>query len=89
MTEPKKYWCAWRTAEFDGVRHLLWLGVFDEESKADAACVNDTDYISPCVMNQRLSDLPEPFPEGTYYPRLGIPVESDLEGIAKAKERTP
>jgi hypothetical protein len=63
--------------------------VFDEESKADAACVNDEDYISPCVMNQRLSDLPEPFPEGTYYPRLGVPVESDLEGIAKALQEHP
>jgi hypothetical protein len=44
-------------------------GVFDDEDKAVAACIADSYFIGPAILNRSVDDNPIEW-IGAYYPRL-------------------
>ena len=63
-------WIVGRVVEFgdDGVGdNWAFMGVFDTEESAVVACTTENDFVGPAVLNERLSEEDEEWPDH-YFP---------------------
>ena len=70
----------WIVGEACEPEPLAWrfVGVFDDEDLAVAACMGPNHFIGPAVLNERLAEEPEAWP-GAYYPLADGNANADIE----------